>query len=71
MRIKILRNKPDHALVQMGDGFQAELAVHFLKVSFTNTSVIFSLIREVIVVYYIRACILESECEYVMPKDEK
>ncbi|PNX80853.1 polypyrimidine tract-binding protein 3-like, partial [Trifolium pratense] len=31
MRIKILRNKPDHALVQMGDGFQAELAVHFLK----------------------------------------
>ncbi|KAK9757345.1 hypothetical protein RND81_01G156300 [Saponaria officinalis] len=30
-RIKILRNKPDHALVQMGDGFQAELAVHFLK----------------------------------------
>ena len=32
MRIKLLRNKPDHALVQMGDGFQAELAVHFLKV---------------------------------------
>lgn len=32
IRIKILRNKPDHALVQMGDGFQAELAVHFLKV---------------------------------------
>ncbi|KAF6157856.1 hypothetical protein GIB67_003756 [Kingdonia uniflora] len=31
-RIKILHNKPDHALVQMGDGFQAELAVHFLKV---------------------------------------
>ncbi|KAL9243707.1 hypothetical protein vseg_017563 [Gypsophila vaccaria] len=31
VRIKILRNKPDHALVQMGDGFQAELAVHFLK----------------------------------------
>ncbi|GAA0151710.1 RNA processing factor [Lithospermum erythrorhizon] len=31
MRIKLLRNKPDHALVQMGDGFQAELAVHFLK----------------------------------------
>ncbi|KAJ4701083.1 polypyrimidine tract-binding protein 3 [Melia azedarach] len=31
IRIKILRNKPDHALVQMGDGFQAELAVHFLK----------------------------------------
>ncbi|KAK6774008.1 hypothetical protein RDI58_029247 [Solanum bulbocastanum] len=29
--IKILRNKPDHALVQLGDGFQAELAVHFLK----------------------------------------
>lgn len=32
IRIKILRNKPDHALVQMADGFQAELAVHFLKV---------------------------------------
>ncbi|WJX71118.1 hypothetical protein P8452_55146 [Trifolium repens] len=31
MRIKILRNIPGHALVQMGDGFQAELAVHFLK----------------------------------------
>ncbi|KAK4359618.1 hypothetical protein RND71_021847 [Anisodus tanguticus] len=31
VKIKILRNKPDHALVQMGDGFQAELAVHFLK----------------------------------------
>ncbi|KAG8660666.1 polypyrimidine tract-binding protein homolog 3 isoform X3 [Manihot esculenta] len=31
VRIKFLRNKPDHALVQMGDGFQAELAVHFLK----------------------------------------
>ncbi|KAJ8762762.1 hypothetical protein K2173_017577 [Erythroxylum novogranatense] len=31
IRIKLLRNKPDHALVQMGDGFQAELAVHFLK----------------------------------------
>lgn len=30
-RIKLLHNKPDHALVQMGDGFQAELAVHFLK----------------------------------------
>ncbi|XP_042492380.1 polypyrimidine tract-binding protein homolog 3-like [Macadamia integrifolia] len=31
VRIKFLRNKPDHALIQMGDGFQAELAVHFLK----------------------------------------
>ncbi|XP_043721702.1 polypyrimidine tract-binding protein homolog 3-like isoform X1 [Telopea speciosissima] len=31
VRIKFLRNKPDHALVQMVDGFQAELAVHFLK----------------------------------------
>ncbi|KAG6505184.1 hypothetical protein ZIOFF_037538 [Zingiber officinale] len=31
IRIKLLRNKPDHALVQMEDGFQAELAVHFLK----------------------------------------
>ncbi|CAI9301739.1 unnamed protein product [Lactuca saligna] len=30
-RIKLLRNKPDHALIQMGDGFQSELAVHFLK----------------------------------------
>lgn len=32
VRIKILRNKPDHALVQMADGLQAELAVHYLKV---------------------------------------
>ncbi|XP_041007478.1 polypyrimidine tract-binding protein homolog 3-like isoform X3 [Juglans microcarpa x Juglans regia] len=31
VRIKLLRSKPDHALIQMGDGFQAELAVHFLK----------------------------------------
>ncbi|XP_020522028.1 polypyrimidine tract-binding protein homolog 3 isoform X2 [Amborella trichopoda] len=31
LRIKMLKNKPDHALIQMGDGFQAELAVHFLK----------------------------------------
>ncbi|ONK54885.1 uncharacterized protein A4U43_UnF10080 [Asparagus officinalis] len=31
IRIKILHNKPDHALVEMADGFQAELAVHFLK----------------------------------------
>ncbi|KAI9083350.1 hypothetical protein K1719_034716 [Acacia pycnantha] len=31
VRIKLLRNKPDHALIQMGDGFQTELAVHFLK----------------------------------------
>lgn len=31
LRIKLLRNKPDHALIQMADGFQAELAVHFLK----------------------------------------
>uniref|UniRef100_A0A0E0HF15 RRM domain-containing protein n=1 Tax=Oryza nivara TaxID=4536 RepID=A0A0E0HF15_ORYNI len=31
VRIKILRNKPDHALVEMADGFQAELAVHYLK----------------------------------------
>ncbi|KAH7316006.1 hypothetical protein KP509_21G074200 [Ceratopteris richardii] len=31
LRIKFLHNKPDHALVQMGDGLQAELAVHFLK----------------------------------------
>ena len=32
VRIKFLHNKPDHALVQMGDGLQAELAVHYLKV---------------------------------------
>ena len=32
VRIKILRNKPDHALVEMADGLQAELAVHYLKV---------------------------------------
>lgn len=32
VRIKLLRNKPDHALIQMGDGLQAELAVNFLKV---------------------------------------
>ncbi|XP_062148140.1 polypyrimidine tract-binding protein homolog 3-like [Alnus glutinosa] len=31
VRIKLLRSKPDHALIEMGDGFQAELAVHFLK----------------------------------------
>ncbi|XP_057532048.1 polypyrimidine tract-binding protein homolog 3-like isoform X2 [Amaranthus tricolor] len=31
VRIKLLRNKPDHALVQMCDGFQAELVVYFLK----------------------------------------
>lgn len=31
VRIKLLRNKPDHALIQMGDGLQAELAVNFLK----------------------------------------
>ena len=32
VRIKLLHSKPDHALVEMSDGFQAELAVHFLKV---------------------------------------
>uniref|UniRef100_A0A7N0TV63 RRM domain-containing protein n=1 Tax=Kalanchoe fedtschenkoi TaxID=63787 RepID=A0A7N0TV63_KALFE len=31
VRIKILHSKPDHALVQMRDGFQAELAANFLK----------------------------------------
>ncbi|KAK7856542.1 polypyrimidine tract-binding protein homolog 3 [Quercus suber] len=31
VRIKLLRSKPDHALIQMGDGFQAEFAVNFLK----------------------------------------
>lgn len=39
IRIKLLRNKPDHALVQMGDGFQAELAVHFLKVCYYDMNV--------------------------------
>ncbi|XP_074302201.1 polypyrimidine tract-binding protein homolog 3-like [Silene latifolia] len=32
LRIKLLRSKPDHALVEMSDGFQAELTVHFLKI---------------------------------------
>lgn len=32
VRIKVLHNKPDLALVEMADGFQAELAVHYLKV---------------------------------------
>lgn len=41
VRIKLLRNKPDHALVQMGDGFQAELAVHFLKVGVFHTSLLY------------------------------
>ncbi|XP_020585273.1 polypyrimidine tract-binding protein homolog 3-like [Phalaenopsis equestris] len=31
VRIKLLRSKPDHALVQMADGNQAELALRFLK----------------------------------------
>jgi polypyrimidine tract-binding protein 2 len=31
MRVKILHNKPDHALVQMGDYYQASTAVHYLK----------------------------------------
>lgn len=31
LRIKLLKNKPDHALIQMQDGLQAELAVNFLK----------------------------------------
>lgn len=31
LRVKMLHAKPDHALVQMGDGLQAELAVTFLK----------------------------------------
>ncbi|KAL0927091.1 hypothetical protein M5K25_001248 [Dendrobium thyrsiflorum] len=34
VRIKFLHNKPDHALIEMEDGFQAELAVHFLKGAF-------------------------------------
>jgi polypyrimidine tract-binding protein 2 len=31
LRVKILHNKPDHALVQMGDYFQASTAMHYLK----------------------------------------
>ncbi|EFJ22438.1 hypothetical protein SELMODRAFT_173175 [Selaginella moellendorffii] len=31
IRIKMLHNKPDHALIQMGDGYQAELAVYYLR----------------------------------------
>lgn len=31
IRIKFLHNKPDHALVQMGDGLQAEFAVIYVK----------------------------------------
>eukprot|EP00850_Spirogloea_muscicola_P013895 SM000097S24748 [mRNA] locus=s97:35821:37719:+ [translate_table: standard] len=31
LKIKMLHNKPDHALVEMGDGLQAELAINFLK----------------------------------------
>ncbi|KMZ64366.1 Polypyrimidine tract-binding protein-like protein [Zostera marina] len=31
VRVKLLRHKPDHALIQMEHGFQSELAVHFLK----------------------------------------
>ncbi|GBG70696.1 hypothetical protein CBR_g7995 [Chara braunii] len=35
LRVKMLHNKPDHALIQMGDGFQAELAVTYLKQGIT------------------------------------
>lgn len=31
IRVKVLHNKPDHALVQMGDYFQASTAMQFLK----------------------------------------
>eukprot|EP01111_Echinosteliopsis_oligospora_P001310 TRINITY_DN1198_c1_g1_i1.p1 TRINITY_DN1198_c1_g1~~TRINITY_DN1198_c1_g1_i1.p1 ORF type:complete len:539 (+),score=153.51 TRINITY_DN1198_c1_g1_i1:225-1841(+) len=31
LRVKILHNKPDHCLVQMGDYFQASTAMHYLK----------------------------------------
>eukprot|EP00026_Physarum_polycephalum_P006252 Phypoly_transcript_06294.p1 GENE.Phypoly_transcript_06294~~Phypoly_transcript_06294.p1 ORF type:complete len:441 (+),score=88.08 Phypoly_transcript_06294:347-1669(+) len=31
LRVKILHNKPDHALVQMGDYAQASTAMHYLK----------------------------------------
>jgi polypyrimidine tract-binding protein 2 len=38
VRVKILHNKPDHALIQMGDGFQSELAFNYLKVcTLSNT----------------------------------
>ncbi|XP_052151206.1 polypyrimidine tract-binding protein homolog 3-like isoform X2 [Oryza glaberrima] len=37
VRIKILKNKPDHALIQMADGLQAELAVLYLKVLLGHT----------------------------------
>lgn len=33
----MLQKKPDHALIEMAEGFQAELAVHFLKVSRMRT----------------------------------
>ena len=41
VRIKFLHNKPDHALVQMGDGLQAELAVHYLKVRYQKLDLLF------------------------------
>eukprot|EP00270_Netrium_digitus_P008877 TRINITY_DN2682_c0_g2_i3.p1 TRINITY_DN2682_c0_g2~~TRINITY_DN2682_c0_g2_i3.p1 ORF type:complete len:436 (+),score=102.16 TRINITY_DN2682_c0_g2_i3:62-1309(+) len=31
LKIKMLHNKPDHALVEMSDGLQAEMTFHFLK----------------------------------------
>jgi len=31
LRVKILHNKPDHALIQLGDYYQASTALHYLK----------------------------------------
>jgi len=39
-KMKRLQSKPDHALIQMRDVFQAELTVQILKVSFMHTLVI-------------------------------
>jgi hypothetical protein len=56
VRIKLLRNKPDHALVQMGDGFQAELAVHFLKVRSMKISQNLKISQNSLLRYY---CLLD------------
>lgn len=42
LRVKILHNKPDHALVQMGDYTQASTAMHYLKVTLFFLTVSFS-----------------------------
>ncbi|CAI7827035.1 unnamed protein product [Closterium sp. NIES-54] len=43
VRIKFLHNKPDHALVQLADGLQAELAVTYLKVCLVLVCVLYAL----------------------------